>query len=102
MTKLPKWRLLTSQRWNCLNLAVRNKGQRKLKHFTTASEIKSYQEHLEKNKPPEMVAQHACNKPASWPFNVKPSVAKKDLLSQSLEWYMHCVVLVTFEREPRK
>ena len=26
-----------------------------LKHFTTASEIKSYQEHLQKNKPPEMV-----------------------------------------------
>ena len=49
-----------------------------------------------------MVTQYACNKPASWPFNVKPSVAKKDLLSQSLEWYMHCVVLVTFAREPRK
>ena len=26
-----------------------NKGQKKLKHFTTASEIKSYQEHLQKN-----------------------------------------------------
>ena len=65
--------------------------------------MKSYQEHLQKNKPPEMVTQYACNKPASWPFNVKPSVAKdEDLLSQSLEWYMHCVVLVTFEREPRK
>ena len=50
-----------------------------------------------------MVTQYACDKPASWPFNViKPSVAKKDLLSQSLEWYMHCVVLVTFAREPRK
>ena len=49
-----------------------------------------------------MVTQYACNKPASWPFKVKPSVAKKDLLSQSLEWYMHCVVLVTFAREPRK
>ena len=46
-----------------------------------------------------MVTQYACDKPASWPFNViKPSVAKKDLLSQSLEWYMHCVVLVTFAR----
>ena len=31
------------------------------------------------------------HKPASWPFNVKPGFAKKDLLSQSLEWYMHCV-----------
>ena len=49
-----------------------------------------------------MVTQYACNKPASWPFKVKPSVAKKDLLSQSFEWYMHCVVLVTFAREPRK
>ena len=50
-----------------------------------------------------MVTQYACNKPASWPFNVKPSVAKdEDLLSESLEWYMHCVVLVTFEREPKK
>ena len=77
-------------------------AKRKLKHFTTASEIKFYQEHLQKNKPQEMVTQYACNKPASWPFNVKPSVAKKDLLSQSLEWYMHCVVLVTFAREPRK
>ena len=75
------------------------------KHFTTASEIKSYQEHLQKHKPQEMVTQYACNKPASWPFNVKPSVAKKDSLSQSLEWYIHCVVLVTFAvfgREPRK
>ena len=73
-------------------LAVRNKGQRKLKHFTTASEINSYQERLQKNKPQEMVT----------PFNViKPSVAKKDLLSQCLELYMHCVVLVTFAREPR-
>ena len=64
--------------------------------------VYSYQEHLQKNKPQEMVTQYACNKPASWPFNVKLSVAKKDLLSQSLEWYMHCVVLVTFAREPRK
>ena len=55
----------------------------------------------ELNKPQEMVTQYACNKPASWPFNVKPSVAKKDLLRQSLEWYLHCVVLVT-AREPRK
>ena len=86
-----------------LSLFSRKKqGQRKLKHYTTASEIKSYQEHLQKNKTQEMVTQYACNKPASWPFNVKPGVAKKDLLSQSLEWYMLCVVLVTFAREPRK
>ena len=79
-----------------LNFTALEKGQRKLEHFTTASEIKSYQGHLQKNKPQEMATQYACNKPASWPFIVKPSVAKKDLLSQSLEWYMHCVVLVTF------
>ena len=36
-----------------------------IKHFTTASEIKSYQEHLQKNKPQEMVTQYACNKPPS-------------------------------------
>ena len=41
-----------------------------------------------------MVTQYACNKPASWPFNVKPGVAKKGLLSQSLEWYKHCVLCV--------
>ena len=35
------------------------------KHFTTASEIKSYQEHPQKHKPQEMVTQYACNKPAS-------------------------------------
>ena len=40
-------------------------AKRKLKHFTTASEIKFYQEHLQKNKPQEMVTQYACNKPAS-------------------------------------
>ena len=54
-----------AQRWNCLYLAVRNKGQRKLKHSTTASEFKSYQEHLQKNKPQEMVIQYLGNKPAS-------------------------------------
>ena len=65
-----------SQRnWN-LYLAVTNRGQRKFKHFTTASEIKSYQEHPQKHKPQEMTAQYACNKPASWPLNVRLSAAK--------------------------
>ena len=54
----------------CLYLAVRNKGQRKLKHFTTATEIKSYQEHLQKNKPQEMVNQYQLH----------------DLLMLSLVW----------------
>ena len=52
-----------SQR-NFLYLAVTNRGQRKFKHFTTASEIKSYQEHPQKHKPQEMITQYACNKPA--------------------------------------
>ena len=42
-----------------LYLAVMNRGQRKLKHFTTASEIKSYQKYLQKNKPQEMITQNA-------------------------------------------
>ena len=48
-----------------LNLAVTNRGQRKLIPFTMASEIKSYQEHPQKHKPQEMITQYACNKPAS-------------------------------------
>ena len=57
-------------------LAVTNRGQRKFKHFRTASEIKSYQEHPQKHKPQEMITQCACNKPASWPLNVRLSAAK--------------------------
>ena len=41
----------------------RNKQSSKdIKHFTTASEIKSYQGHLQKHKPQEMITQYACNK----------------------------------------
>ena len=50
------------------SLFSRNKQKskkRELKHFTTASEIKSYQEHPQKHKPQEMITQYACNKPAS-------------------------------------
>ena len=36
-------------------LAVTNRGQRKFKHFRTASKIKSYQEHPQKHKPQEMI-----------------------------------------------
>ena len=63
--------------FSCKKQRSKLKIKRKLKHFTTASETKSYQEHLQKNKPQEMVTQYARNKPASWPFNVKPSLAKK-------------------------
>ena len=48
------------------SLFSRNKQRSKdIKHFTTASEIKSYQGHLPKHKPQEMITQYACNKPAS-------------------------------------
>ena len=72
---------------------------RKFKHFTTASEIKSYREHPQKHKPQEMITQYACNKPASWPLN---GTLKWDLLSQRLECYMHCVVLIIFARERKE
>ena len=32
-----------------------------LKHFTTASEVNSYQEHLKNHKPQEMITQYECN-----------------------------------------
>ena len=48
------------------SLFSRNKQRSKdIKHFTTASEIKSYQGHLLKHKPREMITQYACNKSAS-------------------------------------
>ena len=43
-----------------LYLTVMNRGQRNVKHFTTASEIKSYQKHLHKHKPPEIITQYTC------------------------------------------
>ena len=77
---------MASLNFTALELSLfSRKKQRSKKIRTTVSEIKSYQEHLQKNKPQEMVTQYACNKPASCPFNVKPSVAKKNLLSQTLE-----------------
>ena len=44
-----------SQRSENLYLAVTNRGQRKLIHFTTASEIKSYQEQPQKHNPQEII-----------------------------------------------
>ena len=77
-----------------------NRGQRKLKHFTTASEIKSYQKHLQKHKPQEMITQYAYVTNSFMTSECKNLVwQKQDLLSQSLECYMPCVVLVTFARE---
>ena len=78
------------------SLFSRNKQRSKdVKHFTTASEIKSYQGHLQKHKPQEMITQYACNKPASWPLRFTQS--KFRMLQ-----VMHCVVLVTFARERKR
>ena len=57
---------MASLNFTALELSLfSRKKQRSKKIRTTVSEIKSYQEHLQKNKPPEMVTQYACNKPAS-------------------------------------
>ena len=86
------------------SLFSRNKQRSKdIKHFTTASEIKSYQGHLQKHKPQEMITQYACNKPASWPLNVRLS-AEKTRFTQSkfrMLHVLHCVVLVNFAREKK-
>ena len=80
-----------------------NRGQRKLKHFTTASEIKSYQKHLRKHKPQEMITQYAYVTNSFMTSECKNLVwQKQDLLRQSLECYMPCVVLVTFARERKE
>ena len=50
-----------------------------------------------------MIIQYACNRPASWPVNVNLVRQKQDLLSQSLECYIHRVVLITgFARDRKK
>ena len=87
------------------SLFSRNKQRSKdIKHFTTASEIKSYQGHLQKHKPQEMITQYACNKPASWPLNVRISVAKTRFTQSKFRMLqvIHCVVLVTFARERKR
>ena len=86
------------------SLFSRNKQSSKdIKHFTTACEIKSYQGHLQKHKPQEMITQYACNKPASWPLNIRLS-AEKTRFTQSkfrMLHVLHCVVLVNFAREKK-
>ena len=85
------------------SLFSRNKQRSKdIKHLTTASEIKSCQGHLvEKHKPQEMITQYACNKPASWPLNIRLSAAKTRFTQSKFRMLnvLHCVVLVTFARE---
>ena len=74
-----------------------------IKHFTTACEIKSYQGHLQKHKPQEMITQYACNKLSSWPLNIRLS-AEKTRFTQSkfrMPHVLHCVVLVNFAREKK-
>ena len=87
------------------SLFSRNKQRSKdIKHFTTASEIKSYQGHLQKHKPQEMITQYACNKPASWPLNIRLNAAKTRFTQSKFRMLqvMHCVVLVTFARERKR
>ena len=75
-----------------------------IKHFTTASQIKSYQGHLQKHKPEEMITQYACNKPASWPLNIRLSAAKTRFTQSKFRMLhvLHCVVLVNFAREKKR
>ena len=76
-----------------------------IKHLTTASEIKSCQGHLvQKHKPQEMITQYACNKPASWPLNIRLSAAKTRFTQSKFRMLhvLHCVVLVTFAREKKE
>ena len=86
------------------SLFSRNKQSSKdIKHFTTACEIKSYQGHLQKHKPQEMITQYACNKLSSWPLNIRLS-AEKTRFTQSkfrMLHVLHCVVLVNFVREKK-
>ena len=60
---------MTSLHFTALELSLfsrkKQRSLRKLKHFVTASEIKSYQEQLQKNKPEEIFTQYTCNKLAS-------------------------------------
>ena len=87
------------------SLFSRNKQSSKdIKHFTTASEIKSYQGHLQKHKPQEMITQYACNKPASWPLNIRLSAAKTRFTQSKFRMLhvLHCVVLVNFAREKKR
>ena len=87
------------------SLFSRNKQSSKdIKHITTASEINSYQGHLQKHKTQEMITQYACNKPASWPLNIRPSAAKTRFSQSKFRMLhvLHCVVLVNFAREKKK
>ena len=84
-------------------LFSRNKQRSKdIKHFTIASEIKSYHEHLQNRTTQEMITQYACNKSPSWPLNMRLSAAETRFTRQSLDCYMHYVVLVSFARERKR
>ena len=91
---------------NLKSLFSRNKQRSKdIKHFTTASAIKSYQGHLQKHNPQEMITQYACNKPASWPLNIIRLNAAKTRFTQSkfrVLHVLHSVMLVTFVREKKR
>ena len=87
------------------SLFSRNKQRSKdIKHFTTASEIKSYQGHLQKHKPQEMIIQYACNKLISGSLNIRLSAAKTRFTPSKFRMLqvMHCVVLVTLRERDKK
>ena len=86
-------------------LSRKKQRSKDIKHLTTASEIKSCQGHLvQKHKPQEMITQYACNKPASWPLNIRLSAAKTRFTQSKFRMLhvLHCVVLVTFAREKKR
>ena len=51
-----------------------------------------------------MITQYACNKPASWPLNIRFSAAKTRFTQSKFRMLhlLHCVVLVTFAREKKE
>ena len=51
-----------------------------------------------------MITQYACNKPASWPLNIRFSAAKTRFTQSKSRMLhlLHCVVLVTFAREKKE
>ena len=72
-------------------LAVTNRGQRKFKHFTTASEIKSYQEHPQKHKPDrrqepqEMITQYASQQTCFMTSKCKTQCGKNKIYSVKVQ-----------------
>ena len=95
--------------WTIFSLGAHDRASRGLSKLNRTLRFWSlyYQGHLPKHKPQEMITQYACNKPASWPLNIRFSAAKTRFTQSKFRMLhlLHCVVLVTFawekkEREP--